>query len=64
MTLGATTTWTGSCSRSQTIRCIWVAEPSAPPAKKITSAPDSRATAVASSEFPSTGMPECVTSST
>ncbi len=42
VTLGATTTWTSWCSRSQTTLRIWLAELSAPPAKNTTSAPESQ----------------------
>ena len=63
LTLGATTTWTSASSRSQTIRRISLAEVSAPPAKKMTSASDDFATAIASSALPSTGTPVVVSSS-
>ena len=62
VTPGATTTCTSSFSSSQTILRIWPAEPSAPPAMKMTSTPVALTTEAASSALPSTGMPDLVSS--
>ncbi len=60
VTLGAMTTATSSCSRSQARRRMSLAESTAPPARKTTSASASIAISAIERAEPSSGMPEWV----
>ena len=57
MTLGATTTLTSRSSSSQAIRRSWLAESSAPPATKMTSASATSTARRSWSGVPITGTP-------